>query len=716
VNKGQAWRLALGAGALMTNGVIMAHASEDISAPVALLRAASGLALTFFVPGLSFLSFCRRLGLLKATTPLFYALVYSALITLCSHAAAQKALVLSGQTAEPHLMLGAAAVMFLLGAVLSAVGGKPVETIWPSRQILGFGLVTILAVSTFAYAVSPPHMVPISNYIPEQIYRYVPQMQFKALPYGTTISPGTGWRNLDDGGLELIGESGNLILTNEGDTPAAMQMRFLAINRSTVDLYIMAELGSMPLPVQTMDIGGGGYLKDIRLLENAGVVLHSRFDSRIHPRNRMTSSVILAPKLNVPPGQHILRFTLTPDDAEVTSTDWPVRIYDLSGLSARDTYRALTRSIFIGDMGDTQETLDMARNFRWHWIQHSSTYSGMDMSDGGPTSVADEPPGHHFYCFLAMTFIKDCITSVSLLWLAELALLILVCLLLAFEASPATRWWHVIPLLVGSLIYARLCRYGLESNTPETLYLLVWLAGMKALLDGRGRLAVLLATASFLVHVITPYCLITLAAAMVVVRRDLRGVRFAALVFLALALTTGLRWLIISIDIGPAGALISGQNLPMGSARMTTLKAVLLGGDLSQLPTLITRAVSFMEQGMAITGGALAIVPLLCLVPRSVLHPSVNRQWMVLALFSLFHACALSVIDFHRAHHMGPLIFPSVTAATALLPRIRRVPLAVGILAVLLILGAGTLAYLLVASADYTGTFSSYHLHLWTHR
>ena len=714
----QTKRIAFCVGALGVTAATHLLASLDLpgllASLVAVVRAAAGLSTALLVPGLVYLPLCRRLNWLRERSQPFYFLLFTMLITVACHAVVHKLIHLLRGDAGFWSMLGGACAFTVIGALLSARKGAAIELRPVEPLVLRSTLAGGAAVVLFALLTTPPRLVEETDYMSEQLYQVAPRLDFAPVPSGVKVAPGPAWRRQ---GEVLVMErgAGTLALTNAASGERVLPLKLLVKNGTSGDLMLRVWLndrlvgGKELLPYDRGDLEVSG------LTAADSLRLPARFNHRRDPRNKPTPVVLMTPALKLSPGKHTLRLDFSSADP-ARAARGTVSLVNLSGQNGHQLYRTLTRHVFIGDTGDIQETLDLSRNFRWHWIQHSSSYDGGIFDGGGPTSVSDEPPGHHFMCFLAMTFVKDSITSISLLWLVWLVLLLWVAVLLSTEDNATTRWWHLLPLITAALIYTRLCRLGLESNAPDTLYLLVWLCVLKVYWDHREKLAVLLAVVAFLVHVTTPQCLVMLAVAYFLVSRRVDGPWFAIKAVAALVVLMAARVLVVAADVGLNGALYSGQNDFLASNRLSAIRALVLGGDLSRVPDMLHKAADFFPQAMAVTCGVLLVIPLTLLLPKNVRPKIAHHRGLTMFLLGLFYFLALSVVDVLRSHHLGPILFPAMAGAARRLSQLQspwhqRWPVVVMVL-----VGLATLAYLLVATPDFTGTFSDYYLGLWTLR
>ncbi len=711
-------RIAVCAAALgltaATHELAAAALHPALAALVAAVQAAAGLCTALLVPGLVYLPLCRKANMLREQSQPFYYLLCSVLISVAGHALMQKLALLAGLDASFWSMLGGAALLTFWGALLSARWGSPIQLRASEPMVLRVSVAGAAAVVIFSVAATPPRLVDEAHYMSEQLYQVAPRLKYGPAPRQVTATPGPTWGRRGELLVLEQQRSATVKLTNAGKQAATFPLKWLVTNLTSGDLTLRVWLDDRLVGGKELVPYDKGDLEISGLTAADSVRLPARFDNRRDPRNRPTPVVLLAPSLTLSPGPHTLRVDVSP--APPGPRTGPVTVVDLSGLDGPGFYRALTRHVFIGDTGDIQETLDLSRNFRWHALQHSSSFDGGVFDGGGATSVSDEPPGHHFMCFLAMTFIRDSITSISLLWLVWLALLLWVAVLLSTEDNPTTRWWHLLPLLTVTLIYTRLCRLGLESNAPDTLYLLCWLCVLKVFFDHREKLGLLLAAVAFLVHVTTPQCLVMFGAAYLLVARRGTGPWFTIKACAVLSILLAARVGIIALDAGIDGALYSGQNDFLASNRLSAVKAIILTGDTTRLPDMALKAAAFFPWAMAATCGVLLVIPLTMALPKDVRPKIMHHRGWTMFLFGLFYFVALSLVDVLRSHHLGPIAFPAMAGAARCLSQLRDERYQKALVATMVTIGALFLGYLLLATPDYSGTFSDWYIGLWTLR
>ena len=680
------------------------------------MRLVSGVALVLAVPGAVLLPLWRRAGVLAERAHLFYGALLTALSTVGCHAVSHKVITLAGVEATFWPMWLAAAGWLVAAALAAARWGASGAICWPSRRVRWAGLGSAAALVAAILATSPPGLVDVDSYLSEEIYDAAPHLDYSTVnrkAVGLSVTVGRDWQPRGPRSLALNKNSGRLMLRNSASQTQQLRLKLVLQNRTADALAVTLLLDGEPLRLWQLLPRARGQAPRPAGSEGHVLLLPPRYQHRAHPRNRAPALLLVTPTLELDPGDHLLRVTLgTPGQGQGRLV-----LHDLSNTTAHQFYRQLTALFFIGDTGDILETLDLSRNFRHHWIQHSSAFDGDKMDGGGPSSISDEPPGHHFLSFLALTFIEDRISSISWLWLAELLLLLALVVHLACWDNPQIRWWQLLPLLGLALVYSRLCRLGLESNAPDTLYLLVWLCTMRALLDGRRKLALVLVAVSILIHVPTPQCLVLLAAALVLVDRKLSELWWIGKALAVVALVMGLRTVVISLDGWPdvlgqglSAALHSGQNDFMAQNRLSHLRTVLLTGDWALGLDLLGRAAGFAPLALLGTVAAIPVVLITLALPATLRPAKLHRRTWVLLLFGLLYCLALSLVNVRRGHHLGPIAFTLVPATVRRLSQLRS-PLASKLLVALLLAGcAAALVWLLGGTPDYSGTFSSWFI------
>lgn len=685
-----------------------AHPAEVSSVGFVLLSL-TGLGLILLVPGLAFLPLWCKLGWLSRRPRLFPFLLAAALSTLLCHYLAHTALTLAGASAGYWPMWGGALFFLGLGTAASIRWGvAPVPT-WPAGVRFWGPLLGGLMVIGFCLAFTPPRFVEETNYWSEELYDITGALDFQrpAPPSAALeVTYGRAWTRAAERKYGLMGDSAAISILNKTSQAMPLQLRLVLQNHTSRRRKARLLLDGEPLPRERLISPAEGDFE--RPGETAGgtLILEPVFDPGRHTRNSPSPLRMVLPTFMVSPGRHTLRLQLGPlPEAHAGAC---LSLYDFTFLDAAAFYGLFTRHFFVGDTGDILETLDFSRNFKEHWIQHSSSYQGDRYDGGGPTAISDEPPLHHFFCFLALTFIQDSIISISVLYLAQLALLFLLAAHLTAWRNPYLLWWHQLPLIGVLFAYARLCRLGVEANTPDTLFLLIWLCVMRCYLGGRRRLALVLVLASFLVHVPTPHCVIFLGVITWVVIRERTHLGFMLKALAALAALVLCRWLIISLEAGLAQAWSTGQADFLAHGRFDMLKEILWQGDLARLPILLERTLDFSVLVLAASCGALPLF-LAALIWRG-RAKEVDQVGWVFFLFGLLYYGSSSLLTIHRAHHLGPIAVPLIIAAVRRLSRLQGRLQGWVLFGLAMAAGVAAVWFLFVAGPDPTNTFNTIHI------
>jgi len=713
---------------LSVSAFAQAGAGADLPAFLARLStataAATGLCLVLFVPGLLFVPIWVRRGWVPERGGPFYSLLAAGLTTVACHAITHKVVVLSGYLAEYWSMWGGAVAFAVVGALASAKwGGEPVglgsDHSLPTEG-RGAGWTVMAgggALLAFVLLVSPPRFVEETNYWPDKVYADLSKLNFghtDLAAAGIKVSYGPAWTAKGDGVYDLAGKVGRLHLVNRGATSYPLDLKFVLQNRWDLGLLCEITLDDEPIGEEALFSYVRGRFKRSMTAPSDGVYLTPPFDHKLDPRDRPMYLCLVAPTVFLPPGTHELCARLTP--VQPCRNHGPrLTLYDLSSLDGAAFGQKLARHFFIGDTGDLYETLDFSRNFREHWIQHSSSYDGRRPDGGGATSISDEPPGHHFLCFLALTFVRDSITSISLLYLAELLLLFGLVVDLAASDNESFRWWHTLPILGVFCAYSKLCRLGLESNAPDTLFLLVWLCAVKAYLDGQRGLASWLVGIDFLIHIPTPQSMVILGVASWLATRDRAAIKFIGRTFMVLVLIAVLRVLIISMDAGLRGALVSGQAPFGGTQRMGLLREIVLRQRWGMLAAWAIVARDFARLVLIASCGAIPIFAAALFAKVRRPAAGLDVRTAVLFMFGLLYYLAMSLIDFQRGHHVGPIAFPLMAATVRRLSRIESPAVRRGLFAATCAACVTAVVFLLIAGPDYTGTFTRFPLYALSH-
>ena len=696
---------------------VQARLPAGLAAVAQVVHAAAGLALVLFVPGMLFVPlWCRRGWIPQRPSPA-YVLLAAGLSTVACHAASQKFVVWGGYLAEYWNLWGFAAAWVLLGMGASKRWGEPVAVAWPTRGVLAASVAGILALAGFAVATSPPHFVDETHYWPDKIYRDLSKLNYGHTDLaraGVEVTYGPEWAPRGDGVYDLAAAEAAVHIVNTGHVPFPLDMKLVLKNRWREGLVARFWLDGQPLREGNLFPYARHRLARGWSADTDFVRLWPPFDHRSDPRDRPMHLCLAAPTLALSPGAHVLRLRV---EAPVGHHEAGPRltVFDLSNRTQRQFYRAFTRHFVVGDTGDIYETLDFSRNFRDHWLQHSSSFDGRDFDGGGPTSLSDEPPGHHFLCFLALTFVRDSVTSISLLYLVELALLFWAAVELAGLGNGALRPWHLIPLAGVFGAYTQLCRVGLESSAPDTLFVLLWLCVVRAYLDQRRGLAAWLVGAVWLVHIPAPQSAVFLGLSAWLVTRRREGLAWLGQALMVVLLVAILRVLAISAAAGMGGALASGQAPFGGAQRMELLREILFEWQWMRVLDLAVVAREFARLVLIASCGAIPIFAVALFVPVRKPDGDEAQATAVLFLSGLSYYLAMSVIDFQRAHHVGPIVFPIMIATVRRLCRVEptRLRRAMFVLSGLACIAA--VGFLLAAGADYTGTFTRWPLYALTH-
>ena len=536
------------------------------------------------------------------------------------------------------------------------------------------------AIIAFAVLLRPPYFVDEERYLNETAYA-----RFAAVEFPETSS--------------------DLVCTTEG--LSALEANQYRLERPTAILtFRPVTEGHMPItPLLLLQNEEAREVTvSLRLdgKELATTPVPPRYDRSRHSRNAPTAHALIAIGAGAAPATKEARFELT-----VTGHDGSeaprLLVFDFTSLSRRDFARRLRETFFIGDLGDIRETLDWARSFRNHLVQYSRVNPHDSSDDGGGCycSISDEPPLHHLVCMIAMTLFGDSIASISYLYLAELALIFWLTLAIVSMRNESSIGVFLLPVTAVVCAYTVFVRLGLEANAPDTLFCVLLLGMVYALLGERHRLMCVLIGLSYLTHAptIPVVGMLLLAYGVVYRRRDTwaLGLEAAVVICAVTALWAGS----ILIVAGPLHVFYTGQGNFASSGRMDLVGSIVLKGELGNIRYLLANARTF--SGVVMLGS--------CLLPAFVLLRKDREAWFCLLTFVLYHV-AICMLRFQRAHHAGPGIFLVALAMVRALTQVndrwaRRV------VATLAVLGAAlALAISLQFGADYTGALDERPLEL----
>ena len=659
----------------------------------------AGVGVLLAVPGVALLPMWCRLLKLGPSPGWFHLVVGACLASVAGHAVGHAGVILLGMQATFWPMWGAAAGLLVLAELAASRLGVGLEP--PPRSGLVMGALAGAGVLLiFTIVSSPPRFIDLRGYWSEELYTQVANLNPGPGAVAPTMVIGSGWRLAGTSRTyELTGSSGTLVVDASEST-------------SQRHCLVLQNLGQADLALEVSVSGG-------RRLSRTELISPVEMDFP-RPREASDPALLVLPALynpsrqgrNSPPPLRLLvparvqgelRFNFKP-----LAGDGPVkvRLHDFTGLSALALRGALDDRFFVGDTGDIYETLELSRGFREHVLQHSSSYGG-DMHDGGgPTSISDEPPGHHFLAFLALTFVQDGVAGVSALHLAYLMLLWLLAVHLSAVGNPRLASWHLLPLLVVALIYTRLCRLGLESNAPDTLFLLLMLAAVGALLQGRRWFASGLVAVAFWVHVPAPHTTVLLGLAALALPRRRDAVIFTIQTLGLLALVLLARYLAIAVAAGWDTAWYTGQAEFLAGNRSGMFKQILLAGRWELAPLLAGVA---GQWALLLLVGSAAAAPLF--VGSLAARAQKDQGAWVLFLFGILFFAATALLDLHRPHHVGPVVFPLAAALTRRLSMLdsdktRRILWAISLAAAL----AALAFFLFFSGPDPTDTLNPVHL------
>ena len=675
------------------------------------LAAVAGVLLVLAVPGVALLPIWARVLRLGAAPGWFHMVLGACLASVAGHGVSHALLILLGLEATFWPMWGGAALLLLLAEGASARWGSALDP--PARSTLGRGALMAAAVLLlFTLVTTPPRFVGLRGYWSEEIYTQIANLDPAEKSGHSPLKAGEGLREVSHREYALL-EARGMFAVAPGQVPGGTtQTRVCLVlqNQSSEDLELEVRLDGQRLPrnklISPVEVD---FPRPREARDPGALILPALYDPSRQPRNSPPPLRLLV--IPVERSAAPLQLEIRTRSVGAVAGLAPVRIVDVSDLSVRDLRGALERRFFVGDTGDIYETLELSRGFRRHLLQHSSSYGGDRHDGGGPTSISDEPPGHHFLAFLALTLVMDQVAGVSVLHLAYLVLLWLLTVHLAAAGNPSLTPRQLVPLLLVCLIYTRLCRLGLESNAPDTLFLILLLAAMALLMEGRRWLASAMVAVAFWVHVPAPHATVLLGLAALALPRRRLALLFSAQTLGLLVLLLLVRYLTIAMAAGWEQAWYTGQAEFLAGNRSGMIKQILFGGEWHLAPTLAGVA---LKWGLLLLVGSAAAAPLLLgtlALPARARPSRVDPETWVLFFFGILFFFATALLDLHRPHHVGPVIFPLAAAL------IRRVSLLQsggarrGWWLVSVALGVGALLFFtLVSGPDPTDTLNMVHL------
>ena len=666
------------------------------------LAAAAGVGLVLTVPGAALLPvWCRVMGL-GPNPGLFQLLLGAALTSVAGHLLTHAVLLIFGFEVTFWPMWVGTLILLLLVEVASAMWGGEMSA--PPRTPLlratvGGAVVLVL----FTLLTSPPRFVGLGSYWSEELYSQIANLNPGQEETPSPLGAGSGWRARGDRTHALDGKTGAFTLRPTRGAPRRLCL--VLQNLGAADLKVEVALAGRRLTraelISPVEVD---FPRPREARDPAMLILPALYDAARQPRNSPPPLRLLLPT----PADGELSFTFKPMEGAAGAR---VLLHDLSGLSARGLRRAVEARFFVGDTGDIYETLELARGFRSHFLQYSSSYGGDRHDGGGYSSISDEPPGHHFLTFLALTFVQDRITGLNALHLGYLVLLWALGVHLATRGVARPAPWLLLNLLGVLLIYTRLCRLGLESNAPDTLFLLLLLAGMAALLEGRSWLASALVAAAFWVHVPAPHAAVILGVSALAMLKPGKAARFMAQTLALLAILLLARYLVIAVAAGFEQAWHTGQAVFLANNRSGMVRQILLNGRLDLLPTLAGVAGQWALLLLAGSAGAALFFLISLLFPGR----KDAEAWVIFG-FGLLFFLATALLDLHRPHHVGPVTIPLAAALVRRLDGLKSagVQRALWGLSAVAVLAA-LLFFLFLSGPDPTDTLNPLHLGDYAH-
>ena len=647
------------------------------------VAALGGVQILFFAPGVLFvaplLHLLSRRGKRRSNPPVggrrrlratngvevscTSLLVYAGLINLALHTVVHKSIVLLGYRVSPASYLGALACLGLIGAaaLLGLARGARLTCAQPRLAALfaamGVGLCLFVA------GTSRPFLADENNYWSDGDFWYFSLLRYDERPLeaaGVSMRYGPEWQTVDRTKRDLLGLRGTIVFRNRSRKTRGITPKLILQNHADTPLAVAISVDGKVLPVADV------YPEHARAMlpksADAYVLIPPRFDHKRHGRDKPVNMAIVTPRLRLPRGPTVVAVAVRPVSDRVGLPDRALSVYDLTNTTAAQSYERLRRHFFFGDTGDIFETLDFSRNYSDHALQYSSCYSGFSSEPGGGyCSISDEPPLHHFACMVALVVMGDKIASISFLFLAEVLLILLVIASLAGQGGDLACW-TVLPLFGVGCAYCALVRFGVESNAPDTLYVLFLLLGIRYLVLRRSALFVAFMGLAYLTHVPTPQALVLLVVAHLVVFRDWRVLKAAAVAAGVMAGVTLLRFVCIGLASDWQTALYTGQGRFLtGGRRLSTVKRVLTHLEFAGLANLWPSAKEY----------TMAVVAAACFLPFAGLLRKDKTSRLLLLFAALYHA-AMCSLDELRAHHIGPPVFAYAAAGLGCLSQARR--------------------------------------------
>ncbi|MBM4078956.1 MAG: hypothetical protein FJ278_04585 [Planctomycetes bacterium] len=462
----RAFLMAAVVAALVLYVAALSLAESPFSSPWRVVQALSGLFLIVFGPGCLFVA-AMAPPRIESLFP-FLALGFGGNALLL--------IVTTTLIKATGIPITRATLLIDLGA-LTAIGATACLLQRQPAKV-GSGLVTralvmaalALIVPVSLLAVSKPFLAEDDQYLPLDTLRRLPAKDGPAETRRLVSTwPDVRWLPTADP-LQFRVETGESTLAwfNDRDRDVTLNL-----------CLVVQAYGEGELSFRRADTKKPGFSGETRFLDSLNETFHvqPRFDAREHPRNFPPPSFIIARDLSLKPGQSSLRINYKSSAANAY-----LLITDLSGLGRVSFAQEFGKRFLVDNVGDRQSNIELARNLRTRLWLFEHSYDGT-RHDGGGYTISNLPFPYFLYDF-ALLLLGDSVSSIHLLYLAELAMLFLIIVRLGCYHEGRPRWPLVALALGPVAVYAVLMRFMVESTYIHTLLTLTFLLAVYYWVEG----------------------------------------------------------------------------------------------------------------------------------------------------------------------------------------------------------------------------------------
>ena len=411
------------------------------------MHAVAGLGVLFFLPSCLWVAaFCRR-----RVSPLhFFAACLGVNLGLwIAGTTAIKAFGLQS-IGMPVVFAALAATVPPLYRLFRLRWRPRVSVRWPEDALVLLG--GAAAIVAYVLAVSRPFLATEKQYWSLDMERRMREADYHtvdAKALGIEVRRGPNWEPLSRWQFMIRQTPARFNIVNRSHRAVEYDLKLL------IDANVDGEIGLR---------SEGGYL-----FRHYAYPPYSMAD---HPRNYPPPKFFMQKRIVLRPGANPFRLTVPRRPGR--GLEAYVIVTDLSNTSRREFKRVFRHLYLVDNIGDSQETVSLARHLLSKPYLYVSSYDGT-IFDGGGYMSADLPSLFYLYSF-ALAALGDSWRSLHVLYLALLVLLYWLQVRLAARGTAMRGYGVHVWALFATLAYATLMRFMRESvyvNTAQTVFLLM---------------------------------------------------------------------------------------------------------------------------------------------------------------------------------------------------------------------------------------------------